>query len=153
MAVDRLKHKDWIVATDGGRALILRNDGTTLQPRLTVLRKHDQNVPPTRDLGTDKPGRTHPGIGPGRASIEPTDLHQQAEDRLMKEVAAGLAEDLREGKFSTLIVAAAPTSLGTLRKAMSDELRKVVAAEVAKNFTGMDVGKLGDALSQALEAA
>jgi protein required for attachment to host cells len=153
MAVDRLKHKDWIVATDGGRALILRNDGTTLQPRLTVLRKHDQNVPPTRDLGTDKPGRTHSRVGPGRSAIEPTDLHQQAEDRLMKEVADGLAEDLREGKFSTLIVAAAPTSLGTLRKAMSDDLRKTVAAEVAKNFTGMEVGKLGDALSQALEAA
>lgn len=153
MAVDRLKYKDWILATDGGRALILRNDGTTAQPRLTVLRKHDQNVPPTRDLGTDKPGRTHSGMGPGRAAIEPTDLHQQAEDRLMKEVADALAEDLRLRKFSTLIVAAAPTSLGALRKAMSDELRKAVAAEVPKNFTGMDIATLGDALSQALETA
>lgn len=152
MAVDRLKHKDWIVATDGGRALIMRNDGTTEQPRLTMLRKHDQNVPPTRDLGTDKPGRTHSGIGPGRASIEPTDLHQQAEDRLMKEVAETLAEDLRLRKFSTLIIAAAPTSLGTLRKAMSDDVRRTVAAEIPKNFTGMEIGKLGDALSQALEA-
>lgn len=153
MAVDRLKHKDWIVATDGGRALIMRNDGTTAEPKLTMLRKHDQNVPPTRELGTDKPGRTHAGIGPARAAIEPTDLHQQAEDRLMKEVAESLAEDLRNGKFATLIVAAAPTSLGALRKAMSEDLRKVVAAEVPKNFTGMEIGRLGTALSDALEAA
>jgi protein required for attachment to host cells len=153
MAVDRLKHNDWIVATDGGRALIMRNDGTTAKPRLTVLRKYDQDVPPTRYLGTDKPGRTHARVGPGRASLEPTDLHQQVEDRLMTEVAADLAEDLRQQKFSTLVVAAAPTALGTLRKAMNEELRKAVVAEVPKDYTNMELPKLGLALSQALEAA
>ena len=153
MAVDRLKHNDWIVATDGGRALIMRNDGTTAQPKLTVLRKFEQDVPPTRDLGTDKPGRTHARVGPGRASIEPTDLHQQEEDRLMAEVARSLAEDLREQKFSSLVVAAAPTSLGALRKAMTDDLRQTVVAELPKDFTNMNLEKLGQALSRALEAA
>jgi protein required for attachment to host cells len=153
MAVDRLNHKDWIVATDGGKALIMRNDGTAFEPQLTVLRKHDQDVPPTRDLGTDKPGRTHASVGPGRSAMEPTDFHQQAEDRLMAEVAAGLAEDLRQQKFSSLVVAAAPAALGVLRKAMSEELRKAVVAEVPKDFTKMDIPQLGRALSQALEAA
>ena len=153
MTVDRLKRNDWIVATDGGKALIMRNDGTVREPRLTVLRKHDQDVPPTRDLGTDKPGRTHTGVGLGRSAMEPTDLHQQTEDRLMTEVAAGLAEDLRQQRFSSLVIAAAPTALGALRKAMSDELRKAVVAEVPKDFTKMDTQKLGLALSQALEAA
>lgn len=153
MAVDRLKHNDWIVATDGGRALIMRNDGTTAEPRLTMLRKFEQQIPPTRDLGTDKPGRTHARLGPGRASIEPTDLHQQEEDRLMTEVAQSLAEDLREQKFSSLIIAAAPTALGTLRKAMNDDLRKTVVAELPKDYTNMELAKLGRALSHALEAA
>jgi protein required for attachment to host cells len=153
MTVDRLKRNDWIVATDGGKALIMRNDGTVQEPQLTVLRKHDQDVPPTRDLGTDRPGRTHTGIGLGRSAMEPTDFHQQAEDRLMTEVAAGLAEDLRQQRFSSLVVAAAPTALGALRKAMSTELRKAVVAEVPKDFTKMDTRQLGLALSQALEAA
>ncbi|MGE0238006.1 MAG: host attachment protein [Parvibaculaceae bacterium] len=153
MAVDRLRHNDWILATDGGRALIMRNDGTTDEPRLTVLRKYDQDVPPTRELGTDKPGRAHASVGPGRAAMEPTDLHRQEEDRLMADVAASLAEDLREQKFSSLVVAAAPAALGTLRKAMNDELRKAVVAEVPKDFTNMNLVKLGLALSQALEAA
>lgn len=153
MAVDRLKRNDWIVATDGGKALIMRNDGTVLEPRLTVLRKHDQDVPPTRDLGTDKPGRTHTGVGLGRSAMEPTDLHQQAEDRLMAEVAADLAEDLRQQKFSSLVVAAAPAALGVLRKAMSDEVRKAIVAEIPKDFTKMDIPQLARALSQALEAA
>jgi protein required for attachment to host cells len=153
MAADRLNHKDWVVVTDGGRALILRNDGDAQNVLLTVLRKYDQYVPPTREIGTDRPGRTHSSVGPGRSSMEPTDFHQQAEDRLMTEVAADLAEDLRQQEFSTLVVAAAPAALGALRKAMSDELRKTVIAEVPKDFINMNLVKLGRALSQALEAA
>jgi protein required for attachment to host cells len=153
MAADRLKRNDWVVVTDGGRALILRNDGTPTEPKLTVLRKYEQDVPPTRDLGTDKPGRTHMGTMPRRAAIEPTDLHQQAEDQLMKEVADALAEDLNEKKFSTLVVAAAPTALGALRKALNAEVKKTVAAEIPKDFTKMDLPQLGSALSEALEAA
>lgn len=153
MPADRLNHKDWVVATDGGRALIMRNDGTTADPKLTVLRKYDQYVPATRELGTDKPGRTHARVGSSRAAMEPTDFHQQAEDRLMVEVATDLAEDLRQQKFSALVVAAAPATLGALRKAMSNELRKTVVAEVPKDFTNMNLVKLGLALSQALEAA
>jgi protein required for attachment to host cells len=153
MAVDRLNHKDWVVVTDGGRALVLRNDGDAQNVLLTVLRKYDQHVPPTREIGTDRPGRTHSSVGPGRASMEPTDFHQQEEDRMMAEVAADLVEDLRQKRFSALVVAAAPTSLGALRKAMSDDLRKAVVAEIPKDFTNMNLVKLGLALSQALEAA
>src|SRR5438477_11443505 len=153
MLADRVNHKDWIVVTDGGRALVMRNDGDAQNLLLTILRKYDQAIPPTRDLGTDKPGRTHASVGPGRASMEPTDFHQQAEDRLMAEVAADLAEDLRQQNFSALVVAAAPTALGALRKAMSGELRKAVVAEIPKDFTNMNLVKLGVALSHALEAA
>lgn len=153
MAADRVNHKDWVVVTDGGRALVLRNDGDAQNILLTVLRTYERDTPPTRDIGTDKPGRTHAGVGPGRSAMEPTDLHQQEEDRLMVQVAADLAEDLRQQNFSKLVVAAAPTALGALRKAMNDELRKAVVAEVPKDFTNMNLVKLGAALSQALEAA
>ena len=153
MTFARLKRNDWVLVSDGGRALVMRNDGKLGDPKLIMLRKHDQDTPPTRDLGTDRPGRTHTGVGLGRSAMEPTDLHQQAEDRLMTDVAAGLAEDLRLQKFSSLVVAAAPTALGALRKAMSDELKKAVIAEIPKDFTKMNLTQLGGALSQALEAA
>jgi protein required for attachment to host cells len=153
MVSDRVNHKDWIIVSDGGRALVLRNDGDAQNLLLTVLRTYEEDTPPTREIGADKPGRTHARVGPGRASIEPTDFHQQEEDRLMAKVAADLAEDLRQRNFSTLIVAAAPTALGALRKAMSPELRKAISAEIPKDFTNMNLVKLGLALSQALEAA
>jgi len=153
MVADRVNHKDWIVVTDGGRALVLRNDGDAQNILLTVLRTYERDIPPTREIRSDKPGRTRTSVGPGRSAMEPTDFHQQEEDWLMVEVAADLAEDLRQQNFSKLVVAAAPTALGTLRKAMNEELRKAVVAEVPKDFTNMNLVKLGAALSQALEAA
>src|SRR4029453_4434944 len=116
MVADRVNHKDWVVVTDGGRALVLRNDGDAQNILLTVLRTYERDTPPTRDIGSDKPGRTHTSMRPGRSAMEPTDFHQQEEDRLMVEVAADLAEDLRQQNFSCLVVAAAPTALGALRK-------------------------------------
>src|SRR5438552_18770390 len=114
MLADRVNHKDWIVVTDGGRALVMRNDGDAQNLLLTILRKYDQAIPPTRDLGTDKPGRTHDSVRPGRASMEPTDFHQQAEDRLMAEVEEDLAVDLRNQNFSAMVVADAAKALVAL---------------------------------------
>lgn len=153
MASARIAHNTWVLVADGGRALVLRNDGDEAHVRLSLVRKYGQDTPPTRDLGTDKPGRTNSSVGRHRSAMEPTDLHRQAEDRMMKEVAAGLTEDLRRQSFSELIIAAAPIALGTLRQALSDGVRKAVIAELPKDFTHFHLTDLDDALARALKAA
>lgn len=153
MADTRIAHNAWVIVADGGRALVLRNDGDATDVKLSVVRKYGQDNPATRDQGTDKPGRTQASVGNSRSGLEPTDFHQQAEDRMMHEVASSLAEDLRRQQFSELVVAAAPVALGTLRKAMSRELRNTVVAELPKDFTHFHLPELGDALDKALKAA
>jgi len=153
MAKPRIKHNIWVVVADGGRALVMRNDGDAEAPRLTVLRKYGEHIPPTRDQGTDKPGRTNASVGVNRSAMEQTDWHQQAEDKLMRELAQDLAADLRRREFSSLILAAAPVALGTLRREMSDELKSVIIAEIAKDLTKMPVPEIEDTLAKALEAA
>src|SRR5205085_12458419 len=101
MAKPRIKHKTWVVVADGGRALIMRNDGDAVSPRLTVLRKYGDHVPPTREQGSDKPGRTNASVGVNRSAMEQTDWHRQAEDSLMREVADDLLADLRRQEFSS----------------------------------------------------
>jgi protein required for attachment to host cells len=153
MAKPRIKHNTWVVVADGGRALIMRNDGDAEAPQLTVLRKHSEHVPRTREQGSDKPGRTNASVGVNRSAMEQTDWHQQAEDNLMREVAEGLLADLRRQEFSSLILAAAPVALGTLRRAMSDEVKSKIVAEVDKDLTKMPVPEIGATLAKALEAA
>src|SRR4029450_2165964 len=115
MVADRVNHKDWVVVTDGGRALVLRNDGDAQNILLTVLRTYEPHPPPTRDIGSDKPGRTHTSMRPGRSAMEPTDFHQQEEDRLMVEVAADLAEDRGQQNFSTRVGGAGTRARRTTR--------------------------------------
>ena len=92
-------------------------------------------------------------VGVNRSAMEQTDWHRQAEDSLMREVASDLLADLRRQEFSKLILAAAPIALGTLRRAMSDELKAAILAEVDKDLTKMPVPEIGAALAKALEAA
>jgi protein required for attachment to host cells len=153
MAKPRIKHNTWVVVADGGRALVMRNDGDAVSPRLTVLRKYGEHIPPTREQGSDKPGRTNASVGINRSSMEQTDWHRQAEDELMHELADDLLADLRRHEFSSLILAAAPVALGTLRQAMSDELKSAIVAEVDKDLTKMPVPDIGATLIKVLEAA
>jgi protein required for attachment to host cells len=153
MAKPRIKHNTWVVVADGGRALIMRNDGDAQAPQLSVLRKHSEDVPRTREQGTDKPGRTNASVGTNRSAMEQTDWHQQAEDNFMREVADELLADLRRQAFSSLIIAAAPTALGTLRRAMNDEVKAKIVAEIDKDLTKMPTPEIAAALAKALETA
>jgi protein required for attachment to host cells len=153
MAKPRIKHNTWVVVADGGRALVMRNDGDAEAPRLTVLRKYGEHVPRTREQGSDKPGRTNASVGVNRSAMEQTDWHQQAEDQLMRELAGDLAAQLRKQEFSSLILAAAPVALGTLRRTMSDELKAAIIAEIDKDLTKMPVPDIGATLAKTLEAA
>ena len=153
MAKPRIKHNIWVVVADGGRALVMRNDGDAVSPRLTVLRRYGGHNPPTREQGSDKPGRTNASVGIIRSSMEQPDWHRKVEDELMREVANDLLTDLRRREFSSLILAAAPIALGTLRQAMSDELKSAIVAEVDKDLTKMPVSDIAAALARTLEAA
>jgi protein required for attachment to host cells len=152
MAKPRIKHNTWVVVADGSRALVMRNDGDAEYPRLTVLRKYDERNPPTRDQGSDKPGRTNASVGINRSSMEQTDWHRRAEDEFLRGLARDLLADLRRNSFTSLILAAAPIALGTLRQAVSDELKATIIAEVDKDLTRMTVVDISATLVKALEA-
>ena len=153
MANASIARNTWIVVADGGRALVLRNDGDEAAVRLAVVRKYGQDTPPTREIGADKPGRAHSGVGPHRSAMDQTDYHQQAEARMMKQVATELGADLRRHSFAELIIAAAPGALGMLRRELSAEVKKAVVAEVPKDFTHFHLPDLDEALPRALKAA
>ena len=57
--MDRLNipHNAFVFVGDGQRALFLRNIGDAKFPNLTVERVFSEQNPPTREQGTDRPGR------------------------------------------------------------------------------------------------
>jgi len=136
-----------VLVSDGRRARFLRNKGTAANPELVLESALDSENPPTREQGTDRPGRTHSPDGHSRSALEETDWHQQAEERFAAQVANLLYHMEHAHKFDELVVVAPPKMLGDLRARLHPEVAGCVIAEVAKDLTGQPLPEIGRLLS------
>ncbi len=127
--------KTWILIADGGHARILETSGHGH----ALSQVHDMtfstDLPPSRELGTDRPARTHESMGPTRHAVgEKTDPHRELKRTFAQETVARLEAGLVSKAFSRLVIVAPPITLGDLRHAMSKALADHIAAEVAKDL-------------------
>ncbi|TWB25029.1 baeRF12 domain-containing protein [Nitrospirillum bahiense] len=127
----------WIVTCDGAKMLVLRNDGDAQALNLTVQRTETRPTTPTRELGTDQPGRF--GMGTVRSATEETDWQEQAEAEFLAHVAQHLDTMVQAGTVGRMVLAAPPRALGILRKHLTPATRDVIVAEVAKDLTNLPV--------------
>ncbi len=140
----------WAAVADGAKALILVNDGTDRAPVLRVVAKKEIETPPTRQQGTDKPGRRS-GSGPGqRSAMESTDWHEFEESRFVDEFAGRLNRAAQRGLFERLILVAPPRVLGQLRAALSGQAAACVAAEIGSDLTRHPVEEIEKHIAKAL---
>jgi protein required for attachment to host cells len=135
-----------VLVGDGRNARFLRNKGTPRNPEFIIEREVNQVNPPTREQGTDRPGRKSGIDGVSRSAIEETDWHQRAEQQFAAEIAETLYEMEHAHKFEELVVVAPPKMLGDLRAAFHPEVTRCVVAEVPKNLTAQPVRELARAL-------
>lgn len=132
----QLPHHAWILVGDGRKALVLRNEGDARHPNLKTAQVFDGGrVPPTSELGTDKPGRAINSRDGRRSGVEQTDWHDLAEQRFAIDVAHALETQHATGDIGALVVVAPPRTLAELRRSFSDGLRSKIIAEVDKDLT------------------
>jgi protein required for attachment to host cells len=137
-----------VLVGDGRKAMFLRNRGGAGHPDLFAERIMEQDNPPTREQGTDRPGRYEGPDRTRRSAVEQTDWHQQAEDRFAAQVAQVLYIKAHEHEFERLIVVAPPRTLGTLRSAFRKEVAQKVSAEIAKDLTSRKPAEIGQLLKK-----
>ena len=98
---------------------------------------------PSRELGSDRPGRAYDSQGAGRHAMQPpTDPHRHEERAFAHEVAAVLDEACDRGAFHHLVVVAPPKALGDLRAEFTDAVRKRIIAELPKDLTKVAIHDL-----------
>jgi protein required for attachment to host cells len=137
----------WILVADGARARVLMNQGIGkgLQPAVNGEIVHA--VPPTRELGTDRPGRGQQRGVSGRHAFEPhVDWHRFEKEKFSKEMAGLLDAAAERGAFDRLVLIAPPRTLGDLRAALGAKARGKIHAEVDKDLTHVTVQDLPDYL-------
>lgn len=131
-----------ILVADGRKLLLLQNAGNAGSPELVVAHGEEQSNPPDREQKSDAQGQRPGSIGPGQSSAGETDYHQQAEDRFAVHAAELLNRRALANGFDKLVVIAAPTTLGTLRRHYHAEVKSRLVAEIAKDMTGHSIAAI-----------
>jgi len=135
----------WVLAADGGRILLFRNEGNATDPVLVTQAHEDLGNPPSHGQGSDTPGRSFSSDGVGRSSYEETDWHRQAKQDFATHAAAILDSATMHDK-AAIVVIAPPQTLGELRKHYGAGVAGRLRAEIAKDLTGHVTGDIVDAI-------
>ncbi|MBX3491092.1 MAG: host attachment protein [Parvibaculum sp.] len=137
----------WILVADGQKARFLASEKRNEDPAPALPDMIVPN-PPTREQGTERPGRVHESVGARRSAYEPpTDPHRQAKRDFARMVADTLLEKTRESAFDKLIVVAPPEMLGDLRGALAPETKARLIGERAKDYTELTPREIKEQLA------
>lgn len=135
----RLKHDMFVVVADGEKALFLRNEGDALYPNLEVVREIREENPPTREQGSDRPGRFNDGPSVHRSAVADTDWHRAQKEKFADDIADRLYRLAHRGDFDKLVIVAPPLVLGEMRRKLHKEVSDRIVGEVPKTLTNHPV--------------
>jgi protein required for attachment to host cells len=92
------------------------------------------NNRPSRERGSDRPGRGHESASAARHAVEPrTDPHREAKRDFARHLADRL--EAAAGSYARLLLVAPPAFLGDLREALGDAGRGKLAGTLDKDLT------------------
>lgn len=137
-----LANEAWMLIADGEKALFLKNDGDAEYPVFRVIRKLEQENPPTREQAANNPGRFNDGPSTHRSKVQDTDWHELAKERFADELAEILYRCAHKRLFSRIILVAAPQVLGQLRKSLHKEVAAKVVGEIPKDLTNHSLDEM-----------
>jgi protein required for attachment to host cells len=108
----------WVLMADSQRACVLER--RLLGEEWRELEAESQEVfdPPSRALGSERPGRTQESVGRIHHAIEPRqDLNAARKVALARDLADRLETAAEDRRFARLIIVAPPGLLGHIRGA------------------------------------
>ena len=141
------KQTTWFVVADGGHARIIQRNQDGFSPVSSMSSIDAQHE--SKDLGTDKPGRTQDSVGGARHSIEPrSDPHELAKQAFAHEVAAAVNAGAQRNAFARLLLVALPKTLHSIKAGLTGAATARLIGEHAKDFVKLPDRDLHDRLAE-----
>ena len=140
-----ISHGSIILVIDGAKMSIFRNRGNDFAADLELVEQNAKHTASIAELGTDKPGRSFNSKGRARSAHQSTDYHQTEEDAFATAAAEKL-NSLAQQSHLDFIVVAAPRVLGVMRQHYSSGLRKLIVAEIPKDYARRPVADVAELL-------
>jgi protein required for attachment to host cells len=129
------KTTTWLLVADASGARVFAADpaaGTLVREPVMTF---EGDTAQSREIASDRPGRTFDRAGEGRHAKEPpTDPQRYEKERFAKHLVDALEKALATAAFDRLAVVAPPQMLGDLRAAYGDGLQKAIVKETAKDL-------------------
>lgn len=135
----------WIVIADGAKARVVQQDKDSRTYRPAFEEAHYGAAhAPSREIASDRPGRTFDSGGEGRHAMEPsTDPQRHAKLSFARDLATRLGDAANRREFDRLILVAAPRTLGDLRALLPDSVKSRITVEIDKDLTNTPDRELG----------
>jgi protein required for attachment to host cells len=137
----------WVVVASSTRCRIFSQQKRTAPLTQVEELQHPEGRLHARDLASDRPGRSFDSEGNGRhamgQSVDPT---EQENIRFAKTVADRIDRARKKDLFDRLVLIADPRFLGHLRQGLSPATRHRLSAELHKNLSDADPGRIRQAL-------
>lgn len=126
-----------IAVADGEKLALFQNEGDAANVKLKAM--------PSAEVDGSKiaSGARHP------SSAANPDDSQQDEDGFSNGVAGLLNARVLDGKIKSLVIVAAPRTLGEMRKSYHKSLSDVLIGEIDKDLTGHTIPEIEKALAAA----
>lgn len=140
--------KTWVLVSDGARARVLESDGSTTGLRPALNFDYAASHAPSRDFGSDRPGRGQGAGGPSgstaqHAKSSKVDWHRYEKHLFAGQLADELEAAMRKSAFDDLVLVAPPKALGELRMALTADVKGHVIGELCKDLTHLSIHELG----------
>lgn len=135
--------RTWILIADAARARVFetrgRGSGLTPVEDMTL----DAELPPSREIGADRPGRAFNSVGNMRHAMEPpTDPHREQKRQFARRIASAVEERQAARSFDRLVIVAPPVTMGDLRAVLPEKVKAAVTAEIVADLTNTPVAEL-----------
>ena len=121
-----------IITLDGQNARLLRNGGSATEPRFEVVEERHSDIPPDRDLMSDRPGRSFASAAPVRHAYQEDSAHDRAEVEFAVHAMDML--DRVDSGAGPVVLVAPPQTMGILRAKMPQHHRGRIAHEINKDL-------------------
>jgi len=134
--------RTWVVIADAARARVFETRGRGKGLAAVEDMAMEAELAPSRELASDRPGRSFESVGSTRHAMEGSDPHREQKRQFARRIADAVASRQATKSFDRLVLVAPPVTMGDLRAVLSGKVRAAVTAEVVADLTKTPVSDL-----------
>ena len=132
---------EWALLADAGHARIFARRLPAGPWRELGAEATENPTPPSRALGTERPGRVHESASTTRHAIEPrSDPHRAARRAFARRLAERLEDEA--DRFAALLLVAPPAFLGELRAELGPAAGRKLAGSLDRDLIKLPVAEI-----------